>query len=143
MKLWRDGLVSASARTAAIKFVSKLKPMEVARSTKKKKRSGSAEHVKTNTYGALMAAFGLQDAEIPNWKARTKVDTIFFVTDGVPTTGKITDVPKLIEAITDLNRTRGVTINVIVFDKQEKVKLGPLAYRNGGKCVVLGWTGKQ
>jgi len=65
------------------------------------------------------------------------------VTDGVPTTGKITDVPKLIDVITDLNRTRGVTIHVIVFDKQEKVQLGPLADRNGGQCVVMGWTGKQ
>ena len=90
----------------------------------------------------LRSTFGLQDAEIPNWQARTKVDTIFMVTDGVPTTGKITDVPRLIHAVTDLNRTRGVIIHVIVFDKQEGVKLGPLAKRNGGQCVVRGWTGK-
>ena len=38
----------------------------------KKKRSGSGEETKTNTYAAMMAAFGLQDAGIPNGKARTK-----------------------------------------------------------------------
>jgi len=140
VKPWRDGLVSASSRTAAIKFVAKLKPMEIPRTSRKK--SGSAEHTKTNTYGAIMAAFGLQDAAIPNWKARTKVDTIFFVTDGVPTIGKVTDVPKLIDTVTDFNKTRGVTIHVIVFDVQEAKKLGPLATRNGGQCVVRGFVPK-
>ena len=84
----------------------------------------------------------VQDAAVPNWKSRTKVDTIFLVTDGAPTVGKVTDPSKLIAAITDINRSRGVTIHVIVFDKQEEVKLGPLAYKNGGQCVVRGWTGK-
>jgi hypothetical protein len=138
---WKDGLVSGSSRTAAIKYVAKLKPLEMPRS--KKKRSGSGEETKTNTYSAIMAAFGLQDADIPNWKARTKVDTIFFVTDGVPTTGKITDVPKLVDTVTDFNRTRGVVIHVIVFSKQEAVKLGPLAERNGGQCVIRGWDGER
>ena len=105
----------------------------------KRKRAGSGEGTKTNTYAAIMAAFGLQDAEVPNWKARTKVDTIFLVTDGVPTTGKITDISKLVETVTDFNRTRGVVIHVIVFSRQEAVKLGPLAEQNGGQCVIRGW----
>ncbi len=87
-----------------------------------------------------MAAFGLQDVAVPNWKARTKVDTIFLVTDGVPTTGKIIEVPKLVDAITDLNRTRGVIIHVIVFGKDEAKKLGELAVRNGGQCVIRAWV---
>lgn len=139
VKLWQDGLVSASMRTAAIKYVSKLKALEPPRGGKKKS-SGSGEEQKTNTYGALMAAFGLQDVAVPNWKARTKVDTIFLVTDGVPTTGKIVEVPKLVDAITDINRTRGVIIHVIVFDRQEGKKLTELATRNGGQCVIRAWV---
>jgi HEAT repeat protein len=137
VKLWQDGLVAASMRTAAIKYVSKLKALEPPRGGKK---SGSGEEQKTNTYGALMAAFGLQDAAVANWKARTKVDTIFLVTDGKPTTGKIVEVAKLRDAITDINRTRGVIIHVIVFDKQEAKELGPLATRNGGQCVIRAWV---
>jgi len=137
VSLWQDGLVAASMRTAAIKYVSKLKALEPPRGGKK---SGSGEEQKTNTYGALLAAFGLQDTAVANWKARTKVDTIFLVTDGVPTTGKIVEVPKLVDAITDLNRSRGVIIHVIVFDKQEGKKLTELATRNGGQCVIRAWV---
>ena len=137
VKTWQDNLVPGSMRTAAIKYVSKLKAMEPPRGGRK---ASSGEEQKTNTYGALMAAFGLQDEAIPNWKARTQVDTIFFVTDGVPTTGEITDVPKLINTVSDMNKGRGVIIHVIVFDKQEAVKLGPLATKNGGQVVVRGYV---
>jgi HEAT repeat protein len=138
-KPWQDSLVSGSMRTAAIKFVSKLKAMEPPRGGRKQ---SSGEELKTDTWAALMAAFGLQDEEVPNWKARSQVDTIFFVTDGTPTKGKITDVSKLIDAITELNRSKGVVIHVITFDKEEGRKLAPLAERNGGQCVVRGWTGE-
>jgi len=137
VKLWQDGLVSASMRTAAIKHVSRLKALQPPRGGKK---SGSGDEQKTNTYGALMAAFGLQESAVANWKTRTKVDTIFLVTDGVPTTGEIVEVPKLVDAITDLNRSRGVIIHVIVFDMQEGRKLTDLATRNGGQCVIRAWV---
>jgi peptide subunit release factor 1 (eRF1) len=77
---------------------------------------------------------------VANWKSRTKVDTIFLVTDGVPTTGKIVEVSKLVDAITDLNRTRGVIIHVVVFDTQEAKKFMELATRNGGQCVIRAWV---
>jgi len=137
---WQDNLVSGSMRTAAIKFVAKLKALEPPRGSKNK-RASSGDETKTNTYGALMAAFGVYDEAVPNWKARSQVDTIFFVTDGVPTVGTITDVPKVIDAVTELNRTKGVIIHVITFDKQDAIKLGPLATRNGGQIVVRGYTG--
>jgi len=137
---WQDGLVSGSMRTAAIKFVAKLKALEPPRGSKNK-RASSGDETKTNTYGALMAAFGVYDEAVPNWKARSQVDTIFFVTDGVPTVGTLTDVPKVIDAVTELNRTKGVIIHVITFDKQDAIKLGPLATRNGGQIVVRGYTG--
>ena len=130
MKPWRDGLVSGSARTAAIKFVAKLKPQP---------SGGSGDEQKTNTYGALLSAFGLADQKVPDWKARTKVDTIFLVTDGTPTTGVIVEVPKVIEAITQLNKTRGVVIHVVTFDKMAWQGLTPLAKRNNGQCVLRGF----
>jgi hypothetical protein len=148
VKTWQDGLVSGSMRTAAIKYVSKLKPMELPRGGGGRARGGggggssSGEEIKTDTWAAMMAALGLQDTDVPDWKARAQVDTIFLVTDGVPTKGKITDVPKLIDTITELNRSKGVVIHVITFDKQEGKKLERLAHLNGGQCVVRGWTGE-
>jgi hypothetical protein len=136
VKSWRDGLVPGTQRNAAIKFVGKLEAMQPPRGGRK---VSSGEEQKTNTYGALMAAFGLEDEPTPGWKSRTKVDTIFLVTDGVPTTGQITDPPKLCDAITELNAARGMIIHVVVFNEQEARKLGPLATRNGGQCVIRGW----
>jgi HEAT repeat protein len=132
VKPWQDGMVPGTQRNAAIKFVEKLEPVGGS-------GGGSGNEQKTNTYGALMEAFGLQDEAVPNWRARTKVDTIFLVTDGMPTIGEIVEVPKLIRAITETNKTRGVVIHVITFDKVSGRRLEPLAKQNGGQCVVRGF----
>lgn len=133
VRTWKKTLVSGTQRTAAIKWVSRLKPITSGGA----KSSGEAQ--KTNTYGALISAFGLEDKARPNWRARSRVDTIFLVTDGVPTIGKIVEVPKLIRAVTDLNRTKGVVIHVICFDHVTGRRLKPLADQNGGKLVVRGY----
>ncbi len=133
VKLWQDTLVPGSMRTAAIKFVADLKPI-----AQGGRKSGGDEQ-KTNTYGALAAAFEQSDAAVPNWKSRSQVDTIFLVTDGLPTIGDIVEVPKLIDAVTEWNRTRGVVIHVICFNKQDGQRLAPLATRNGGKYVLRGF----
>jgi len=138
---WQDNLVRGR-KTSAIKFVADLEPIRPSRGAGRRgKSAGASGKAKTNTYAALMAAFGQQDKEVPDWKAKTKADTIFLVTDGVPTTGKITEVRKLIDFFTELNRTRGVVIHVVTFDDQAAKKLRPLAERNGGQCVLRGWDG--
>jgi HEAT repeat protein len=133
VKMWQDNLVPGSMRTAAIKFVADLKPIPQAT-----RKSGGDEQ-KTNTYAALAAAFDQSDAAVPNWKSRTQVDTIFLVTDGCPTAGEIVEVPKLIDTVCEWNRTRGIVIHVICFDKQDGQRLAPLALRNGGKYVLRGF----
>jgi len=141
-KAWQKGLVPGTRRTAAIKFVSRLEPMRAGRASGKRgKISGDEERQKTNTYAALMEAFGLSDEPVPNWTARgSRPDTIFLVTDGLPTTGRIVDVGKLVDAVTDLNRTRNAVIHVIVFDEDAVRKLKPLAERNGGQCILRGYA---
>ena len=67
------------------------------------------------------------------------MDTIFFVTDGMPTTGTIVELRKIIDTVTEMNRGRGVIIHVICFDKMSGERLRPLATRNGGKLVVRGF----
>lgn len=56
---------------------------------------------KTNSYGALEAALA-QDC-----------DAIYFLTDGSPTTGKVTDPGQIVTLISRQNRIRRATINVL------------------------------
>lgn len=55
----------------------------------------------TNSYGALEAALG-QDC-----------DAIYFLTDGSPTTGRVTDPGQIVTLISRQNRIRRATINVL------------------------------
>jgi len=137
---WQKSLVRGTRRNEAIKFVSTLKPIAPASASGRAgKLTADNTRQKTNTYGALVTALGLSDEAVPSWRAaRSPADTIFLLTDGLPTTGKITDVQKVVAAVLDLNRTRGAVIHVIVFDKDAARKLRPLADRTGGKCVVRG-----
>ncbi|MHC4940645.1 MAG: HEAT repeat domain-containing protein [Planctomycetota bacterium] len=137
VKTWRDGLISGTSKNAAIKFVRRLKPIAPASG------KSSGEEQKTNTYAALMEAFGMADKKVPDWKARTKVDTIFLVTDGLPTTGEIVDVRKLVIAVNEINRTRGIVIHVVCFDKEALRRLRPLAEASGGQAVLRGYAGKN
>lgn len=136
-KPWQSNLVGAGMRTSAIKFVSKLQPVQAPSGAGRAPGSATgSDEQRTNTYGALLAAFGFADEGAPDWKKRGKVDTIFFVTDGLPTSGQIVDVPKMIDAVTEMNRTRGLTIHLVMFDEIVADRLRPLALRNGGQCVV-------
>jgi len=130
---WKGSLVSAANRNAAIKYVSELQPMRPST------RGPGSDEQKTNTYGALVAAFGLADERVTDWKRRSKVDTIFFVTDGDPTTGDIVDPRKIVEAITELNASRGIVIHLVCFDKMAGERLRGLAEKNGGKYVLRGF----
>lgn len=137
-KPWQDGLVGASMRTAAIKYVSKLQPQTPSAGGRSNAPTtgGSGDEMKTNTYAALLSAFGFAEDGAADWKKRGKVDTLFFVTDGLPTTGQIVDVPKMIDAVCEMNRTRGLTIHLVMFDADAARRMAGLATRNGGKCVV-------
>jgi HEAT repeat protein len=144
-KAWQGGLVGSGSKAAAVKYVSKLQAMksvEGASGRSRAAQTGSDEQ-KTNTYAAILAAFGYADEGTPDWKKRGKVDTIFFVTDGLPTTGQIVDVQKMIETVTDMNRTRGLTIHLVMFDKEAAERMKGLAEKNGGKCVVRSLDVKQ
>jgi HEAT repeat protein len=144
-KAWQGGLVGSGSKAAAVKFVSKLQAMQAVAGSSGRSRAavtGGSDEQKTNTYAAILAAFGYADEGTPDWKKRGKVDTIFFVTDGLPTTGQIVDVQKMVDTVTDMNRTRGLTIHLVMFDKEAAERMKGLAEKNGGKCVVRSLDGK-
>ena len=89
----------------------------------------------TNTYGALEAAFGNKSA-----------DTIYFLSDGNPTTGTTIDHGEILTAVRRWNQGRNVTIHTIGLlvgkygnENQEKLKkfLQDLASQNGGECRIF------
>jgi hypothetical protein len=117
---WKKSLTKASkaSRQAALDFVKKMQP------------SGQ-----TNTYGALEAAFGNKSA-----------DTIYFLSDGNPTTGTTIDHGEILTAVRRWNQGRNVTIHTIGLlvgkygnENQEKLKkfLQDLASQNGGECRIF------
>ncbi len=62
----------------------------------------------TNSFGALRATFGFRNLE-----------AIYFVSDGAPTVGEITDKEQIVEAVHEGNRTRRVTIYTIGIEPDE------------------------
>ena len=61
-----------------------------------------------------------------------RVDTIYLLTDGLPTRGRLTAPEAILKEIKLLNRTRGVTIHTIAFGAESNL-LQQLAEQNGGQ----------
>ena len=61
-----------------------------------------------------------------------RVDTIYLLTDGLPTRGRLTAPEAILKEIKLLNRTRGVTIHTIAFGAESNL-LRQLAEQNGGQ----------
>ncbi len=74
----------------------------------------------TNVYDSLER--GLKDR---------RVDTLYLLTDGQPTTGRYTDTPGILRGVQELNRVRGISIHCIAFGEESDL-LKLLAGQNGG-----------
>ncbi|MBL8694699.1 MAG: HEAT repeat domain-containing protein [Planctomycetes bacterium] len=96
---------------------------------------------KTNTHAALL--FGLGN---PARGVLTKsdsnntppVDTIFFLSDGKPSTGELVDTDDILAAIREANQKLKITIHVLAIGEFEKNFMKKLAEENGGVFVDLG-----
>ena len=115
--VWRDGLAKATRRNkrAARLFVEGLEPV------------GS-----TNIFDAL--AKSLEIAAARGKGKSPGADTVFFLTDGRPTSGQIVDANQILAEISARNRLLGVTIHTIgVAREQNAAFLFNLAKRNHGE----------
>lgn len=149
---WRPKLVPANALNvrSATDFVAGLQPVggQLAAERAAAGLSGSSgtEEGRTNTYAALLAGLGVevQDNEVRTpaegaaAEVKSKVDTMFFLSDGRPSVGELVDPDDILEAITELNRFRRVTIHTIAIGEFQKDFMLEMARRNGGTFVDLG-----
>ncbi|MCC6781986.1 MAG: HEAT repeat domain-containing protein [Planctomycetes bacterium] len=149
-RTWKPGLVRANVvnRASAKAFVERLEPIggPEAQAMAGAGLVGSANlgAGKTNTYAALVFPFGV-DPEAKDGAAlaedramQNEVDTVFFLSDGRPSTGKYTDTAQILAEVTRLNERYRIVIHAIAIGEFEKNFMKILAENNGGVFVDLG-----
>lgn len=103
---------------------------------------------RTNSYGALRAVFGLPlkkaaggTTGYPAGKApRPPWDTCFFLSDGAPTEGDITNIDEILAEVERWNKMARIVINCIGMEESVGLTqlLTGLAKIGGGKCEFVG-----
>jgi len=106
---------------------------------------------KTNTYGALAAVYGLKvdperggvratTAPSPGTKRRPRWDTCFFLSDGRPTVGVVTDIELILQDVKRWNKTCKMVIHCIGMENNAGLAtlLQGLGRITDGQVVFLG-----
>ncbi len=147
---WRNKLSPANSlnKRSALDFVRKLKPIGGAASAALAQAglSGSAgvEKGRTNTFQALCESLGLKPelalgaTTAAATEVKTKVDTVFFLSDGIPSEGLLVDPNDILSTITEVNRFRRVVIHTVAIGDFQKDFMIELARQNGGQFKDLG-----
>ncbi|MFT5732258.1 MAG: HEAT repeat protein [Planctomycetota bacterium] len=145
MKRWKKKLVPANVinRESALDFVKRLEPLGGnSKSDLAQAGLGISADLsagKTNTYGALSLALGIDDGGRRSKKDYLgEVDTIFFLSDGRPTHGKYIEPKEISERITEANLLRKIVLHTIAIGNFDKQFMKGLAGKNGGVFVDLG-----
>jgi hypothetical protein len=101
---------------------------------------------KTNTLKALFYPFGI-DPDQPVKVAFTggdkvaiknKIDTVYFLSDGRPSIGKLVDTIEILKEVRRYNELFRIVFHAIAIGDFEKEFLRDLATQNGGVYVDLG-----
>ena len=144
---WKKFLVPANIvnKSSAATWVKRLQPLGGSRASKALAAGHSAdlEAGKTNTFKALMYAFGV-DPDQPARAATTqssmknKLDTVFFLSDGKPSTGALIDTREILAAVAEINETYKIVFHTIAIGDFQKDFVRSLAEDSGGVFVDLG-----
>ena len=145
---WKKDLVAANVlnKSNALSWIQKLEPLG-GNSKQELVEAGfgglaGLEEGKTNTWAALATALGV--SVVPTKKKPKKdpyyveVDTIFFLSDGRPTTGYYTKIDAILEKVLEANQLRKVVIHTIAIGEFQKTFMRRLAEETGGVFVDLG-----
>jgi hypothetical protein len=145
VKFWKGTLIGANLvnKAAAKDFIQRLKPIGGASQNFKARAGlgGSAGLAggKTNTYAALMAAFDASNPSAGYDKRYTSdIDTMFFLSDGVPSTGEYVEKDDILAEVRRVNSLRKIVINTISIGEMDHALMEQLATQNGGTAIDLG-----
>lgn len=90
----------------------------------------------TNLFGGLERSFGLAGRGSFDKQYRTSADTIFLLSDGNPTAGRVISLPEISREVKAMNALRRVAIHTIGLGKQANARfLGRLARAHDGRFV--------
>jgi hypothetical protein len=120
--VWKQKMQPATLknRQAARKYVEKIAP------------TGA-----TNIFDALATSMEIAASPGDRGGGDPEADTIFFLTDGQPTHGRIVDANQILEEITERNRVLGIVIHTIGVSRDQNAGfLLNLAQRNHGRYVA-------
>lgn len=106
---------------------------------------GNLAEGKTNTFKALMYPFGIDPEQprraastAPSAVAKSKLDTVYFLSDGRPSVGKVVDTEEIRKAVREENQIHKIVLHTIAIGEFQKEFLHALAVDNGGVFVDLG-----
>ena len=92
----------------------------------------------TNLYGALEVALGLGGRGLHDNYYSAGYDTLYVLSDGAPTAGKITDTAEILRVVREANALKKISINTITFGQLNQLRfLKKLAEENGGRHVHI------
>jgi len=90
----------------------------------------------TNIHGALDLALQLAGRGTFDPYYEANFDTIYFLTDGMPSAGEVTDTREINRRVAEANKLRKVVINAISFGERNQMAfLDHLARDNGGEHI--------
>lgn len=138
-KPWQKKMVKATSgsKNKAIKMLSRLTPETVA--PRGGFRRAGAIAGQTNTFEALNACFGVfKGDEIDKKAFKTEADTVFFLSDGNPSTGRITQPQALTDYVATVNKRAKLVIHTISFGNANKQLMEIIAQQSGGQFVMIG-----
>lgn len=135
-KKWKKKLVSASRgnKGAAYKFLDDVNVDYIERRTAKEEKG------RTNTFAALNIALGLKDEpqRKPDKNHTVESDTVFFMSDGMPTEGRIKQPDELLRYFKAVNKRAKIVFHTLTFGHGNVALLKPMAEWSGGEYVVIG-----
>ena len=102
--------------------------------------SANAGGGRTNTFKALMYPFGVDPDKpkaVPK-PAKDGLDTVFFLSDGRPSTGAMVDTMEIVDEVNRVNEAHKIVIHAIAIGDFQKEFVRTLAEQNGGVFVDLG-----
>jgi hypothetical protein len=145
IKFWKGTLIAANVvnKAAAKDYIQRLKAIGGASQNYKARAGlgGSAGLAggKTNTYAALMAAFDAGNPSAGYDKRYTSdIDTMFFLSDGVPSTGDYVEKDDILAEVRRVNSLRKIVLNTISIGEMDHALMEQLATQNGGTFADLG-----
>lgn len=139
---WKGRLTRATGGTknAAIKFLARLQPTGLGGGGSMKRGGGDVSAGRTNTFEAINAAFGLmrKGAHRDSKKFIVEADTLFLLSDGMPSCGRIVEPQALGEYVETINQRARLVIHTISFGNANEAFMRGLAEMSGGRYVQIG-----